>query len=199
MPKTTSTSAGCPAPSARLSADRDCGLVAVVIAAFRRGWGGSLPGGARWQGRGRQAMRRGRPLVAVVIAAFRGGGGGSLPGGARWRGRGRRAMGRACLWAVVPATLAGSWLLQPGSSLRRRYTLRGAHEGADDPEQREDDAEAEQGVVALAQRRHAEHDEQREIQDAEQNPEESRHMSSLRLGVVHSDPAPGAGQGGRHA
>ena len=64
------------------------------------------------------------------------------------------------------------WLLEPGSVLGAGHRRRGCHEGADDPQEREEDSEPEQGGVSLAQRRHAEHDERGQVKDAEQYPEE---------------------------
>src|SRR3954453_14546558 len=76
-----------------------------------------------------------------------------------------------------------------GSPRRYRFRprpLRGAGGGArrrpqqcaNDPQQREDDSDDEQEVVALAQRCHAEHDQRRQVQGGEQEPEESGHVAA---------------------
>src|SRR3954467_5390481 len=69
-------------------------------------------------------------------------------------------------------------LLNPGGS---GGPWRGRHQSADDPEDREDDSEPEQGGVALAERHHAERDERGDVNHREENPEE-RHGTSFRTG-----------------
>src|SRR6188472_3265807 len=70
-------------------------------------------------------------------------------------------------------------LLEAGPCLCRR---RRAHEGTDDPEDREEDPEPEQRGVALAERRHAEHDERGDVDEGAHDPDKRRHdCISLRL------------------
>ena len=53
----------------------------------------------------------------------------------------------------------------------------GCDQGPDDPEEREEESDPEQPVVALAERRQAEVDPARHVQDGQQNPEKGHEFT----------------------
>src|SRR4051812_37290371 len=83
---------------------------------------------------------------------------------------------------------ASTWLNRGASSQSDEALCRaggarsGRNERADDPEEREEDPDPEEGGVALPKRRHAEEEPGRQVQHTEKNPEE-RHVSPFRARV----------------
>src|SRR4051794_16196024 len=124
MPKTTSTSAGGVAPLAWLSADRDCGLVAVVIGPFRRG--GGAPEWAQ-AGRGADGRQWGGPPCRCGVRH-------TLPRTARAAGPSRvELVKRRPTGGPDGKLVRAAWGFGGGCRLSR------SHHGADDPQEREDD------------------------------------------------------------